>query len=65
MKKFFWEWKPGYSTSVSDNGKLKTGNKADLLGLLEALVSSPDTGSNPTVDAITHEEAAIVNTTAW
>ena len=61
MKKFFENENQGYSPSISDNGKLKTGNKADLLGLLEALVSSHDTGSSPTVDAITLEGAAFVN----
>ena len=58
---FFENETHGYSPSISDNGKLKTGNKADLLGLLEALVSSHDTGSSPTVDAIALEGAAIVN----
>ena len=61
MKKFFENENKGYSPSISYNGKLKTGNKADLLGLLEALVSSHNTGSSPTVDAITLEGTAIVN----
>ena len=61
MKKFFENENQGYSPSISDNGKLKIGNKADLLGLLEALVSSHDTGSSPTVDAITLKATAIVN----
>ena len=47
MKKFFENENKGYSPSISYNGKLKTGNKADLLGLLEALVSSHNTGSSP------------------
>ena len=33
MKKFFENENKGYSPSISYNGKLKTGNKADLLGL--------------------------------
>ena len=53
MKKFFENENQGYSPLISDNGKLKTGNKADLLEFLEALVSLHDTGSSPTVDAIT------------
>ena len=60
MKKFFENENQGYSPLLSDNSKLKTGNKADRLGLLEALVSSHDTCSSPTVDAITLERAAIV-----
>ena len=61
-KSFFENENQGYSPSISDNGKLKTVNKAYLLGLLEALVSSHDIGSSPTVDAITLEGVAIVNT---
>ena len=61
MEKFFEHENQSYPPSVSDNGKLKTGNKADLLGLLEALVSSRNTGSNPTVDAVILDGAAIVN----
>ena len=60
-KSFFENENQGYSPSVSDNGKLKTVNKAYLLGLLEALVSSHDIVSSPTVDAITLEGVAIVN----
>ena len=60
MKKFFENENQGYSPLLSDNSKLKTGNKADHLGLLEALVSSHETGSSPTVDTITLEGAAIV-----
>ena len=47
--------------NISDNGKLKTGNKADLLGLLEAFLSSHDTDCNHTVDAVILDGAAIVN----
>ena len=52
MKKFFENENQGYSPSISDNAKLE---------LLEVLVSLHDTGSSPTVDAITLEGAAIVN----
>ena len=58
--KSFLRTKQGYSPSVSDNCKLKIGNKADLLGLLKALATSYNTGSSPTV-VITLEGAAIVN----
>ena len=61
MTKIFENENQGYSASVSENGKLKNGNKADLLGLLEALVSSHHNGSSPTVDVITLEGDAIVN----
>ena len=60
-KSFFENENQGYSPSISDNGKLKSGNKADLLGLLAALVSSHNIGSSPTVDAIALEGATIVN----
>ena len=61
MEKFFEHENQSYPPSISYNGKLMTGNKADLLGLLEALVSSHDTGSHPTVEAVILDGAAIVN----
>ena len=60
MKKIFWE-NQGYLPLISDNDKLMTGNKADLRGVLEALVSSHDAGSSPTVDAFNLDGAAMVN----
>ena len=61
MEQFFEHENQAYPPSLSDEGKLRPGNKADLLEPLEQLVPSQDTGSHPTVHAIILDGAAVVN----
>jgi len=61
LDKFFKHENQAYPPALSQNGKLRTGTKSDLVSCLEELVNSREHATHPSVEAIILDGSVIVN----
>ena len=61
LDEFFAHENQAYPPALSQMGKLRSGTKSDLVGCLEDLIPTQGNLTNPTVEVILIDEAAIVN----
>ena len=61
LDEFFEHENQAYPPELTQNGKLRSGSKSDLVGCLEDLVTSQEKTNNPEVQVIILDGSAIVN----
>ena len=61
LDEFFEHENQAYPPALSQNGKLRTGTKSDLVSCLEELVNSRDNATHPSVEVIILDGSVIVN----
>ena len=61
LDEFFEHENQAYPPALSQNGKLRTGTKSDLVSCLEELVNSRENATHPSVEVIILDGSVIVN----
>ena len=61
LDKFFEHENQAYPPALSQNGKLSSGTKTDLVSCLEELVNSHENATHPSVEVIILDGSVIVN----